>query len=54
MMISNHRAFEEWMIDRYPLVFNEWELEASHLMDLDEFVRREYHEVWDEWRGELE
>jgi hypothetical protein len=45
------RIFEEWLLENYRDLFEEWELgESGEYLDLDEWVKRNYYEVWDTWR----
>ena len=48
-LISDQRAFEEWLIENHPYIFEEWELEVSHLLELEEFVQRLYWKIWEFW-----
>lgn len=41
--------FEQWLLEMYPDLFTEWELEASQWLDLDEWLAREHYHVLDEW-----
>ena len=43
-------AFEAWILENYPDLFEEWEVDASHLLDLDEWLDQEYYYVLDKWR----
>jgi len=42
--------FEKWLLDNYPDLFSEWELEACEWLDLDEWLNLEHWEVLAEWR----
>lgn len=41
--------FEQWLLERYPGLFSEWELEACEWLELDEWLGKEHWEVLDEW-----
>ena len=42
-------SFEQWVIENYPALFAEWEVEASHLLDLDEWLEMEHPGVIMAW-----
>lgn len=46
--------FEKWVIETYPDLFSEWELEVSEYLDLDEWLEMEHFGViaaWDRLKG---
>jgi len=47
---THARQLEWWMEENHPGVFNEWELEASSLMDLWDWLQQEHYGVIDEFR----
>lgn len=52
-LVLNPFAFEQWLGANRPELWEEWELEASHLLDVDEWIQHEHWQVWDEWRKHL-
>lgn len=42
--------FEQWVLENYADEFNEWELEASEWIELDEFIWQNYPEIIYEWQ----
>jgi len=44
--------FEKWVLEYYADEFDEWELEASEWIELDEFIWRNYPEIIYKWREE--
>lgn len=41
--------FETWFVQKYPRLFEIWELDYSDMLDLDEWVEREYYKIINEW-----
>ncbi len=51
MLYPSHTwIFEQWLLQTYPRLFSEWELEASEWLDLDEWLDKEHYQVLDEWQ----
>lgn len=48
--IANTWIFEQWLLQTYPGLFSEWELEACEWLDLDEWLDKEHYRVLDEWQ----
>jgi len=49
--VTEYPQFEKWVIEIHADMFAEWELEASHLLDFDEWVNTEYPEIITAWRN---
>jgi len=41
--------FYTWVLKTHPALFEDWELEASEWVDLDEWLKREAAHVIEEW-----
>lgn len=48
--IDKRLDFERWLINAYPKLFSEWELEASEYMDVDDWIEENYYAILKEWR----
>lgn len=47
--LTNTYAFEQWLLQNHPDLFEEWELEASEFLDLDEWLDRQHYWVLRKW-----